>query len=72
MKNNMSDKIDIDRKELEDILQFIDSSLNREFERYTDNYICGGLSWEDGRRKMNPRIYDLREKLEKQITREVV
>lgn len=62
----MSNKIEIERQELEDILQFIDSSLNREFERYTDNYICG-LPWEDGKRKMNPRIYDLREKLEAQI-----
>ncbi len=63
----MSNKIEIERQELEDILHFIDSSLDREFERYTDIYICS-LPWEDGKRKMNPEIYDLREKLEKQIT----
>ena len=59
----MTKKIKIGLDELQDILDFIDRVLDRQF---------GEISWEEGKRMMNPEIYDLRERLLEQITREVV
>lgn len=45
------------------IVDFIDQSLDTDWDRYTDNFICKD-SWEDGKRQMNPKMYDFKEQLE--------
>ena len=56
------DRVIITQEELWKIADFIDSSLDMEWDRYTDNYICSD-TLEDGKRRMNPDMYDLHEKL---------
>lgn len=56
------DNITITQDELNDIAEFIRSSLYYEWDRYTDVYICRDKT-EDGMRRMNPEMYDLMQKL---------
>lgn len=48
--------IAITQEELDKIRDFIDDSLHRDWDRYTDTFICSE-SWEDGKRRMNPQMY---------------
>lgn len=54
------------KEEVQDIIDFIDSSLNREWDRYTDQFICTD-KWEDGKRRMNPEMYALMETLQERL-----
>ena len=58
----MTDKIELTEGEIDDIIYFIDNSLSREWDQYTNHFICGD-SCEDGKRRMNPQMYDLMWKL---------
>lgn len=64
-----SETIQITRDRARDIHFFIRFSLEREWDRYTDRYICE-MSEEDGMRKMNPEMYDFAEELEKLLEKE--
>ena len=50
------------QEELDNIREFINSSLDREWDRYTDNFICTD-KWEDGKRRMNPEMYDMSQQM---------
>lgn len=50
--------IQITQEEMDNIQFFIDRSLDSSWDRYTDTYICSD-SWEDGKRRMDPEMYDL-------------
>lgn len=54
--------IALTNEELENIREFIDRSLDSSWDHYTDTYICKE-SWEDGKRRMNPEMYDLAQKM---------
>lgn len=54
--------IALTQEELDNIRSFIDNSLDREWDRYTDTFICTD-KWEDGKRRMNPEMYDMAEKM---------
>ena len=62
MKRNDDDTITLTQEELNDIREFIDNSLDHEWDRYTNNFICGD-SWEDGKRSMNPTMYDMAQQM---------
>ena len=57
-----ADNITITQDELNDIAEFIRSSLYFEWDRYTDQFITG-TSLEHGMRQMNPEMYDLMQKM---------
>ena len=52
--------------EAQDIVDFIDQSLDTDWDRYTDNFICKD-SWEDGKRQMNPKMYKFKEQLQMEL-----
>jgi len=62
MKKIDNDTFQLTRQELADICNFIDSSLDRAWDDYTNTYICED-SWEDGKRRMNPEAYDLAQEM---------
>ena len=57
MKRIDEDTIAITQGELDDIREFIRSSLDRQWDRHTDTHICTD-SWENGMRRMDPEMYD--------------
>ena len=64
MKRIDDDTIALTQSELYDIRHFIRSSLDKEWDRYTDIYICSD-KWEEGMRRMNPEMYDMAEEMSK-------
>lgn len=64
MRRISDTEIALTQEELDNIRWFIDNSLDREWDRYTDTYICSD-SWEDGKRRMNPEMYAMAEQMEK-------
>ena len=52
--------------ELDQILEFIDYTLHREFDQYLDHVICK-CPWEEGKRRMNPQIYDLAKAIRRRL-----
>lgn len=59
--------IKIDREKLETLLDFIDRALSRQWDHHTDMYLCPDVSWENGKRSMDPDMYDLAEELRKEL-----
>lgn len=55
-------RIVITEQEASSIAEFIRSSLDREWDQHTNTFICTD-KWEDGMRRMNPKMYDLSEQL---------
>lgn len=55
-------RIVITDEEATRIAEYINSSLDREWDQYTNQYICTD-KWEDGKRRMNPEMYDLSQQL---------
>lgn len=41
------------------------SAVDRAWDRHTSNYICEGVSLEDGMRRMNNDLYDIMEEMRK-------
>lgn len=64
MRRISDTEIALTQEELDNIRWFIDNSLDREWDRYTDTYICSDPS-EDGKRRMNPEMYAMAEQMEK-------
>lgn len=58
MKRISKNKIEITQEELSSIQAFIELALDRDWDRHTNTYICT-CSWEEGKRKMDPEMYDL-------------
>jgi len=52
--------------EAQDIVDFIDQALDTDWDRYTDTFICNA-SWEDGKRQMNPKMYEFKEQLQMEL-----
>lgn len=42
--------------------EFIDRSLDRRWDDYTNTFICRD-SWEDGKRRMDPEMYDMAQQM---------
>lgn len=61
MKRIDENTIQITQEELDMIQNFINNSLDQKWNRYTDHYICEGETWEEGKRRMNPEMYDFAE-----------
>ena len=62
MKRTGESTIEITDDEMLQIYEFIHRSLDQAWDRYTDNFICTD-SWEDGKQRMDPEMYDLANKL---------
>lgn len=54
--------------EISEICDFIESSLESQWDRYTDVYIMSGYTLEEGMRRMNPRMYDMLMNLREMIS----
>ena len=56
--------IELTPKEAQSISDFIRNALHREWDSYTDHVIVENTSWEDGMRRMDPKMYDMSNTLE--------
>lgn len=54
--------VSLSNEELESIRSFIDRSLESDWDHHTNIYICSD-NYEDGKRRMDPEMYDLAEKM---------
>ena len=59
--------IELTSEQVQDIVDFINSSLESKWDNHTNHFICRGVSYEDGKRRMNPEMYDLAELLQKKL-----
>ncbi len=62
MKRDENGNFIFTEEEASDIADFIDNTLDREWDHHTDRYICSD-KLEDGKRRMNPHMYEFREKM---------
>ncbi len=62
MRRTGENSIELTQEELDSIQQFIDSSLDRQWDNHTNTFICTD-SWEDGKRRMNPEMYDMAQQM---------
>ena len=51
-------EIVITQTELDNIRDFIRSALDHDWDQHTSNYLCPGVSNEDGMCRMDPEMYD--------------
>lgn len=63
MKRLNDNEIILTQVELDNIRDFIRSSLHSDWDQYTSNYICPGVSNEDGMRRMDPEMYDMAQQM---------
>ena len=63
MRRLNDNEIVITQTELDNIRDFIRSALYSDWNQYTSNYICPGVSNEDGMRKMDPARYDMAQQM---------
>ena len=64
MKRINENTIEFTQDEINDLAQFIELSLDRAWDNYTDTYCMQNISWRDGMRKMNPKMYEMMEDME--------
>jgi len=57
MKRIDENRIELSQEELNNIQYFIELTLDREWDRHTNTYICT-CSNQEGMRRMNPEMYD--------------
>lgn len=62
MQRLNDNEIILTQEELDNIREFIDRSLDRAWDDYTDRYICSE-DWEVGKRRMDPEMYDLSQEM---------
>lgn len=62
MKRINDEEIILTQDEINDIHEFIRDTLYREWDHYTDRYICSD-PLEEGMRRMDPMMYDFAKKL---------
>lgn len=65
MIRNEDGSLTLTAEEADMIEYFIDRSLDSAWDRYTSNYICEGVSLEDGMRRMDSDLYDIMEEMRK-------
>lgn len=65
MKRIDEDTISISQAELNKIQSFIDTALDSDWDQHTDKYYGYKETWEEGKRKMNPEMYDLAQEMER-------
>ena len=63
MKKQGNDYI-LTEEEINEYRDFISSTLYSEWDSYTSNYICRGVSSEEGKRRMNPEMYEIMETID--------
>jgi hypothetical protein len=51
--------INLTIEEAQSIQDFIFSSLYRDWDNYTNNYICPGTTVSEGMRRMDPEMYEM-------------
>ena len=62
MKRINDDEISLSQDEINDIYEFIRDTLYREWDHYTDHFICSD-PLEEGMKRMNPTMYKFADKL---------
>ena len=62
MRRLSDSEIVLTQEELDNIREFIDRSLDRRWDDYTNTFICQD-SWEDGKRRMDPEMYDMAQQM---------
>lgn len=62
MRRLNDNEIVLTQEELDNIREFIDRSLDHRWDDYTNTYICRD-SWEDGKRRMDPEMYDMAQQM---------
>lgn len=62
MKLDENGNIILTPEEANEIMDFIDTTLWREWYRYTNHYICSDDE-EPGKRRINKEMYDFRERM---------
>lgn len=62
MRRLNDNEIVLTQEELDNIREFIDRSLDRRWDDYTNTYICSD-PWEDGKRRMDPEMYDMAQQM---------
>ena len=62
MKRISDDEISLSQDEINDIYELIRDTLYREWDHYTDHFICSD-PLEEGMRRMNPEMYEFANKL---------
>lgn len=65
----MNPGIYLSEQEAEDLAHFIEQTLEQEWDRYTDRFICPDVSLDEGMQRMNPAMYDFREELLRRLSR---
>ena len=63
MRRINHDEIVITQFELDNIRKFIRSELDHSWDGYTSNYICPGVTNEEGMRRMDPEMYDMAQEM---------
>ena len=62
MKRVNQNTIEISQEELDNIREFIETTLSNDRDQYIDKYICS-LNWASEMRKMNPSMYDMAQEM---------
>lgn len=62
MRRLNDNEIVLTQEELDNIREFIDRSLDGRWDDYTNTFICQD-SWEDGKRRMDPEMYDMAQQM---------
>jgi hypothetical protein len=63
MKRIDENNISLTNEELLDIRELIREHLDMRWDHYTDTFVIEKTSWEDGMRSMNPKMYDMANKM---------
>lgn len=63
MRKLETGEIAITEQEADAIYDFIRYQLDRAWDRYTDHVIVEKTSWDDGMRRMDPKMYDFANEL---------
>lgn len=61
-----TNEVAITKEELQDLCDFIDGSLERDWDRHTDNFICEDPI-EVGKSRMNPVMYAMCQKMQELV-----
>lgn len=65
MRKLETGEIALTDEEATNLRLFIDGMLDRAWDRYTDHVIVENTSWEDGKRRMDPDMYDFAHEIQR-------
>ena len=63
MRRLNHNEIVLTQVELDNIREFIRSELDHSWDQYTDNYLVGNVTNEEGMRRMDPAMYDMAQEM---------